>query len=208
MKRVVVGILGTLAPLLVLLGAFAWYSDWCVRAERAERLRGYPGDELIPNPIGSVTHAVTIGRPADRVWPWLAQMGSGRAGWYAYDFIDNGGLPSADRILPELQNVSVGTIFPWLPGAKDGFVLAQCQPQRSLVLAWRLPDGSYRVTWAFVLEQPEPTRTRLIVHGRVAPGYAPLGLPEWFGKLTAPWAHAIMERKQMLGIKRRAEAAP
>jgi hypothetical protein len=133
-------------------------------------------------------------------------MGSGRAGWYAYDFIDNGGRPSAERILPEFQNVGVGTVFPALPGIKDVFVVARCEPEHALVLAWRSPTGTYLATWTFVLERLEPDRTRLIVRGRAAPGYSPYGLPQWFAKLTAPWAHAIMEHKQLLGIQRRCEA--
>ena len=102
----------------------------------------------------------------------------------------------------------MGTVFPALPGVKDVFVVARYEPDRNLVLAWRSPDGTYLTTWAFVLERPEPSRTRLIVRGRAAPGYSPYGLPQWFAKLTAPWAHAIMERKQLLGIQRRCEAAP
>lgn len=207
-KRAVIAVLGTLVVLLTVLATFAWYSDRSVRADYNERVRDLSGDELIPKPTGSVTHAITIRRSALDVWPWLAQMGSGRAGWYAYDFIDNGGRPSAVRILPEFQNVGVGTVFPALPGVKDVFVVARCEREHSLVLAWRSPDGTYLTTWAFVLERPEPSRTRLIVRGRAAPGYSPYGLPQWFAKLTAPWVHAIMERKQLLGIRRRAEAAP
>jgi hypothetical protein len=207
-KRAVVAVLGTLVVLLAVLATFAWYSDWSVRADHDERFRDLSGDELIPKPTGSVTHAITIRRSALDVWPWLAQMGSGRAGWYAYDFIDNGGRPSAERILPEFQNVDVGTVFPALPGVKDVFVVTRCEPEHTLVLAWRSTDGTYLTTWAFVLEQPEPNRTRLIVRGRAARGYSPYGLPQWFAELAAPWAHAIMERKQLLGIRRRAEAAP
>ena len=207
-KRAVVAVLGTLVVLLAVLTTFAWYSDWSVRADHDERFRDLLGDELIPKPTGSVTHAITIRRSAPDVWPWLAQMGSGRGGWYAYDFIDNGGRPSAERILPEFQNVGVGTVFPALPGVKNVFVVTRCEPEHALVLAWRSPDGTYLTTWAFVLERPEPNRTRLIVRGRAAPGYSPYGLPQWFAKLTAPWAHAIMERKQLLGIRRRCEAAP
>ncbi len=207
-KRAVVAALGTLVILLAVFGTFAWYSDWSVRADHDERVRNIAGDELIPKPAGSVTHAITIRRPSHDVWPWLAQMGSGRAGWYAYDFIDNGGQPSAERILAEFQNVGVGTVFPALPGVKDVFVVTQCEPEHALVLAWRSPNGTYLTTWAFVLERPEPSRTRLIVRGRAARGYSPYGLPQWFTKLTAPWVHAIMERKQLLGIQRRCEAAP
>lgn len=207
MKRAVIILFGMLVALVAALATFGWYSDWSVRADHCEQARGLSGDELIPNPVASVTHAVTIRRSAHSVWPWLAQMGSGRAGWYAYDFIDNGGRPSAERILPEFQDVSAGTVFPALPGAKDVFVVVRCEPEHTLVLAWRSPTGTYLTTWAFVLEQTESKRTRLIVRGRAAPSYSPYGLPLWFATLTAPWVHAIMERKQLRGIQRRAEAA-
>jgi hypothetical protein len=207
MKRTAIVLFGMLVVLVAALATLGWYSDWSVRADHREQLRDLPGDELIPNPVASVTHAVTIQSSAHRVWPWLAQMGAARGGWYAYDFIDNGGHPSADRILPQFQNIGVGTVFPALPGAKDVFVVALCEPDRSLVLSWRSPGGTYLTTWAFVLEQPEANRTRLIVRGRAAPSYSPYGLPLWFAKLTAPWAHAIMEHKQLRGIQRRAEAA-
>jgi len=53
-----------------------------VRASRLERTRALPGDGLICDPIASLTHAITIQRAPQDVWPWLAQMGAGsRAGW-------------------------------------------------------------------------------------------------------------------------------
>jgi hypothetical protein len=135
-------------------------------------------------------------------------MGSNRAGWYAYDFIDNGGHASAERVLPEYQEIRAGSVFPALPSAKDVFIVAECEPERSLVLSWRLPDGRYQTTWVFVLDQPRAGQTRLIVRGRVASGYRPYGLPEWFALRVGRAAHFIMERKQLLGIARRAESAP
>ena len=195
-----------LSGLLVVLAALAFYSSRQIRATPDEQARTLPGDDLIPQPLGSVNHAITIRRPPHDVWPWLAQMGSGRAGWYAYDFIDNGGQHSAERILPNYQNIAVGSVFPALPGAKDVFLVAQCERERSLVLAWRLPSGKYQTTWAFILEQSQPGQTRLIVRGRVAPGYRPYGLPQWFAVPIGRLAHFIMQRKQLLGIARRAEA--
>jgi len=96
-KKVLRGLLG----ILVVLLALAIYSYIPVRATPAERARTFAGDALIPQPVGSVNHAITIRRPPNDVWPWLAQMGSDRAGWYAYDFIDNRGHPSAVRIQQE-----------------------------------------------------------------------------------------------------------
>jgi hypothetical protein len=199
-------VLIVLSGLLTVLTALAIYLSRQIRATPDEQARILPGDDLITQPLGSVNHAITIRRPPHDVWPWLAQMGSGRAGWYAYDFIDNGGQFSAERILPDCQNFGVGSVFPALPGATDVFLVAQCEQEHSLVLAWRLPSGKYQTTWAFVLEQSQPDQTRLIVRGRVAPGYRPYGLPQWFALPTGRLAHFIMERKQLLGIARRAEA--
>ena len=169
--------------------------------------RALAGDGLIPQPIGTVNHAITVHRPPRDVWPWLVQMGSGRAGWYAYDFIDNGGHHSAERILPADQNIHVGSVFPALPGVTDVFLVTQFEPERSLVLSWRLPNGKYKPPGR-LLEQPQPDQTRLIVRGRVAPGYRPYGLPQWLALPTGAIAHFIMQRKQLLGIARRAEARP
>jgi hypothetical protein len=198
--------LAVFSGMLVVLTAIAIGSSRQIHATPGEQARTLPGDDLIPQPLGSVNHAITIRRPPHEVWPWLAQMGSGRAGWYAYDFIDNGGHHSAERILPNYQNVGVGSVLPALPGATDVFVVAQCEREHSLVLAWRLPSGKNQTTWAFVLEEPQPGRTRLLVRGRVAPGYRPYGLPQWLALPTGALAHFIMQRKQLLGIARRAEA--
>lgn len=192
--------------ILIVIAVLAMYTSMQVRATPEERSRTLAGDELIPQPIASVNHAITVHRPARGVWPWLAQIGSGRAGWYAYDFIDNGGRSSANRIMLEYQNITVGSVFPALPGAKDVFLVAQCEPEHSLVLSWRLPSGKIQTTWAFVLEQPQPDQTRLIVRGRAASGYHPYGLPQWLAVRIGGIAHFIMQRKQLLGIARRAEA--
>jgi hypothetical protein len=57
-----------------------------VKASKEERTRALPGDERIARPIGSLTHAITIHCSRANVWPWLVQMGAGRAGWYSYGF--------------------------------------------------------------------------------------------------------------------------
>ncbi len=200
-------LLTLLFGILIALAFFAVYATMQVRATPKERAEALFGDSLILHPIGTVDHAITIRRRPREVWPWLVQMGSTRAGWYAYDFIDNGGKHSSERILPQYQDIYPGTVFPALPGAKDVFVVVQCETEKSLVLAWQLPDGRYQTTWAFVLEETQPGQTRLLVRGRVASDYRPYGLPEWLALSLARPAHFIMERKQLLGIARRAEAA-
>jgi hypothetical protein len=177
-----------------------------VRASCLERTRPLPGDDVIPERIGSLTYAITIRSPRRDVWPWLAQMGAGsRAGWYSYDFIDNGRRRSAKRIVPELQSIAVGALFPALPGATDGFFVVQFEPERFLVLGWPAPDGSYLTTWALVLDETAPDRTRLITRACAAGGYPCFGLPAWLGMPVVRLVHFIMQRKQLIGIARRAE---
>jgi len=183
--------------------------EWSVRASPEERTRVLPGDEMIAQPIDTLTHGVTIRRPPRAVWAWLVQMGAGnRAGWYSYDWLDNGGRPSAERIEPEMQHPAVGAIFPALPGVTEGFVLLALERERLLVLGMLGPDGRPEVTWTFVLNEAFPGATRLLVRARGGPGYRFHGLPLSLTRIVIRAVHFIMERKQLLEIKRRAELAP
>ena len=185
-------------------------NEWLNRSVRAtldERARAFPGDELIPDAIDTLTHAVTIRRAPQDVWPWLAQMGAGtRAGWYSYDWLDNAGQPSAARIIPELQHPTVGTIFPALPHVTEGFAVLAIEPERMVVLGWPAPDGTAEVTWAFLLDDVSPGVTRLLVRVRGGPGYRFHRLPLPLTRLAIRIVHFLMQRRQLLGIAKRAEA--
>ena len=177
-----------------------------MRATGAERSRPLPGDGLIVAPIAALNHAITIRAEPAAVWPWLAQMGAGRAGWYSYDLIDNGGKRSADRIVPELQKLAIGMVFPALPGATDGFTLASFEADRSLVIGWKAPGGGWLMTWAFVLEpSPDGGSTRLLVRARGGTGYTFQGLPWGLTRRIVPAVHFVMQRRQLWGIATRAE---
>ena len=114
--------LGVTIDLVLLAGALFLFvfsptfgSKRSVQATDDECIRTLPGDELISVPIGSLTHAVTIRRPPRNVWPWLVQMGAGsRGGWHSYDLNDNGRHRGANRIVPELQQIELGMVFPAL----------------------------------------------------------------------------------------------
>jgi hypothetical protein len=178
-----------------------------VRATRDERARTLPGDERIAQAIDTLTHGVTIRRAPRDVWPWLVQMGAGsRGGWYSYDWLDNGRQPSAARIVPELQHPAIGTIFPALPGITEGFTLLAIEPERVLTLGWPAPDGRPDVTWTFVLDEVAPDVTRLLVRACGGPGYRFHGLSLQLTRLVVRFVHFIMQRKQLLGIRRRAES--
>jgi hypothetical protein len=194
----------TLAAAIAAGDVTRWRSG---RANRVERSRPLPGDGLIRKPLGTLTHAITIGGAPQDVWPWLIQMGAGsRAGWYSYDFLDNGRRSSATDLVPELQSIAIGTVFPALPRVTEGFIVLAFEPYRSLILGWPNPGGEPLVTWAFVLEGRGDDSTRLIVRARGAQGYRFHGLPSWISKPLARLVHFLMQRKQLLGIARRVES--
>jgi hypothetical protein len=181
-----------------------------------DRARPLPGDELLAGARVQRTHAANIEAPVKQVWPWLLQIGADRAGWYSWDRLDNAGLPSAERIVPELQHLEVGQIIHGLPKAQGGFAVLRIDAGRVLVLGSPslLPGGApeglppeppYQMTWAFVLEPIGERATHLTV--RVRGSYEPSAklailLP---ALLTA---HEVMQRRQLQNLKRRAERSP
>jgi hypothetical protein len=121
------GIAGTAAVYGALTAREAW-RRWGV--EPAEAADALPGDELVADAQASDTRGIDIAAPPDKVWPWLVQMGYGRAGWYSYDQLDMN-HPSADRILPEYQALGVGDVLPTDPGG--GFEVKVVEPAHALV---------------------------------------------------------------------------
>jgi hypothetical protein len=65
--------------------------------------RPLPGDALLPDATATLTHGITIDASPARIWPWLVQMGGGRAGFYSLDALDNANRPSARELHPALQ---------------------------------------------------------------------------------------------------------
>jgi hypothetical protein len=171
-----------------------------VRPQGDEATRSLPGDELVADAKVRWNHAITIrARPA-AIWPWLVQMGCRRAGWYSYDGLDNAGVKSAERIVGEFQQIQVGDIFPMRPTDDDTFVVRLVEPERALVLG----DAAGGMAWEFVLEPVDEDSTRVIARVRATYDTLALGL---FLKVVWHPTHFAMERRQLLNLKRRVEAA-
>lgn len=128
-RRFVIGGAAAAAVGAGFVAARSWYRTWGVDDEDAER--ALPGDDLVPGATTSDTRTIEIDAPPEAVWPWLIQMGYGRAGWYSYDMIDMKGT-SAHSILPEFQSLEVGDVLPTHPGG--GFAVRVVEPDHALVV--------------------------------------------------------------------------
>ncbi|MCL7454160.1 MAG: hypothetical protein M8467_14045 [Anaerolineae bacterium] len=193
-----------LSPLLQ-----SWYRRW--GATETELQLGLPGDRQVPNPKIETTRAITISAPAERIWPWLVQMGQGRGGLYSYEMLENligSDIHNADRILPEHQELEVGDKVRLGPEGYPFFTVTEIVPNRALVLAGgpQPPeDDAVQWSWVFVLEETDGEDTRLIARNRT--DYPP-SLPNWliWRVFTDPIAF-VMERRMLREIKKRAELA-
>jgi hypothetical protein len=173
------------------------------RADQDEVDAAMPGDELVPLAQFRATRAVTIAAAPQQVWPWLVQVGAGRAGWYSDDLLDNLGRPSATEVIPAWQHVEVGQwvpMSPWGPPSdRNAFRVAAFEEPRWLL--WIKPGSS----WAWSLTPLPGGKTRLVTRVRVVYDWShPLGAA--LAVLLMEFGDFPMQRRMLLGIKARAEA--
>ena len=183
-----------------------WHRTWGTTI--AEQFMPLPGDDVIRDPAHELMHGITIDAPPEAVWPWLAQIGQDRAGFYSYDWLERAFLAdvhNADEIRPEWQHQAAGEFvratqpgyLGGLFGRDLGWRIIHFDPPRAMVLEY----------WgAFVLEPTADGRTRLLIRTAMGGPDAPV----WAAGLTFTvfeLPHFIMQRKMMLGIKARAERA-
>ena len=182
-----------------------------------EVARALPGDDEVRNPAAASTRAVTINAPAQAVWPWLVQMGWHRAGWYAYDSIDNDHLPSAEQLLPEFQGgLHVGDFVP--EGPDVGWTVIAVEPGHLLLLTTHGPMAGVDwvdwrdSSWLFLVEPLDDDHSRLIerarttIKGRRATLLGTVASTPVTGPLLSA-ADFVMAHRHMKGIKHRAERA-
>src|SRR5829696_8566863 len=185
-------ILGAALPWAYALVVRPWHLRWGATEE--EIGKPLPGDELAPNPAIESTRAITVNAPLEEVWPWLAQIGQDRGGFYSYEWLENLAgcrMRNANSIHPEWQHREVGERVFLHPAI--GLEVAAFEPGRAIVL-----EG-----WgAFVVEPIDEKSTHVIIRSRVPRGWVAL-----YYLLTIEIPHFIMERRMLKGIKERAERA-
>ena len=189
-------------PVAYALAVRPWHMRWGATDE--ELTRPLPGDAIVPDGIQS-TRAITIQAPARAIWPWIAQMGQDRAGFYSFDWLERlagADIHNADRIVLAWQRLEVGDLIRTYRYVERyeplGWIVVAVEPERALVL--RSVDS--RWSWALVLDPVAPDSTRLIARTRDG---MMQGLQAPLKFLVAEPAHCIMEIGVLRGIKARAE---
>jgi hypothetical protein len=195
---VIVGLVLT----LYLLWARPYQLRWGATDDEVQQ--PMPGDELNRNPTFLATRAVTINGTPEEIWPWLLQMGYGRAGFYGYDILENIGSPygiqSADQILPELQQFNVGDKLPL--SAAGGLVFYAIEPNQYLI--WSGENGWGGFTWA--LYPLDEHHTRLISRARFSHNVAEPSQLAF--DLFTEFSDHLAVRKILQGVKDRVEGQP
>jgi hypothetical protein len=230
-KQIAIGLTMATAGILILnrLG-----HRWGATDEEIEM--SLPGDELLHQPMDRTNHAVTIKAAAEDIWPWLVQTGYHRGGWYSdtkWDRIMDKYIwqvivppeeraewqPSANRILPEFQQIEIGDIIPDGAPGTAFFTVEDLKPNGYLVLHSNShfryigpgflrdsplePYGEF--SWVFYLYNYGPNQTRLILRTRARYGPLLIRIISWPLLMLGEY---LFPRQILLGIKKRVETLP
>ena len=212
-RDVVDGLVGAAGMAVGLLTPFrrATRSTWGAGLVTASRT--FPGDELVPDPTWGWTHAVEVDVPAEEVWPWVAQIGADRGGFYSYQWLENlvgCGVRNAETIHPQWQigpggSVSLHPGVPPLP-------VVDLEPGHHVVVrgvpeidgAGSRPDRWVDASWLFLVEPLDPESCRVVSRYRCATSPDLVTRLQFGPGLVEPIGSA-MDRRMLRGIRHRAE---
>ncbi len=161
----------------------------------SERALPFACDRHLAAPDLELYRAVDVAAPAPVVFRWLCQL---RVAPYSYDWIDNFGHRSPSGLVPGLEELEVGQ---WVMRV---FELVEFEPDRHLTVLARGGGLLGDVAATYLVVPGGARRSRLVVKMVVA-------LPRWWPvrsivRWLLPPGDLVMMRRQLLNLKRRAEA--
>jgi hypothetical protein len=188
-----------------------WYLRW--GATDADVRAVLPGDDIVHDAVSQETRGITIDAGADAVWPWVAQIGQNRGGFYSYDLLENlvgCQMPTTDHVRPDLGRWRIGEKLWMYPPYRAGGV--GCATLRTFIPGYALAFGTHAIgtpatapedgSWTFVVQPLDRDTTRLLFRGRLAK-------QSWaaaaFNVAFFEPAHFVMERRTLIGIKQLSE---
>lgn len=155
-------------PLVVMAAGYHFFLrpqllKWGTRL--GESQRRLPGDDLVPQPNFQATSAINIDAPPEAVWPWIAQMGRERTGYYGLDAVTNRGIPSVTFIRKDIPAPAKNMLL------DGGYCILDVVENSKLVFggfSLKKPGGVLRDDTAlYLLERHRDGSTRLLVRRRV-----------------------------------------
>ena len=167
----------------------------------------YAGDSILLEPDYENILAITIDKPPSAIWSWVAQIGLNKAGFYSFTWLENifgCELRNADSIHSEWQNPQPGDYEPVCASAEKnnmkGWTIAVVIPKKALVYK-SSTDSSW--TMGYYIDSVSENKSRLITRMRyITPKQFWLFISD---KVWMEWAHCIMQRGSINGIKKTAE---
>jgi len=174
--------------------------------------RTYPGDDLIDRPRWGWTHGIEVAAPADEVWPWIAQIGADRGGFYSYQWLENlagCGLHNTDAVHPEWAVRTGGelVLHPKVPPLR----VADVEPGRYFVAyadpsldALAQGQAWTAASWLLLVESRGPARCRVVSRYRCGCSDDRATRLRFGPTLVEPIGFA-MDRRMLQGMKARAE---
>jgi hypothetical protein len=160
----------------------------------AERAQPFPCDPLVPSPDETLYRALDVYADSTILFRWLCQL---RAAPYSYDWLDNRGRRSPQRLTPGLEKLEIGQ------RAMSIFRITSFEQDRSITLLSHGPIFG-RVACTYRVRADGQGRSRLVVKLLVAyPDRAVLGHPM---RVLLPFGDLVMMRRQLLNLRALAAA--
>jgi len=156
-----------------------------------------PGDDVLPHADPVLERHLDLDAPAERVWPWLEQLGKGRAGWYLPRPVERfvpRGRRAVRRVEDRWLHLAPGdSVADWGPGDPTFEVLEIDRPHHLVYWSERprrprrgVPRPPMRMTWALVLSPVAPQRSHLHLRLRLDLG-KPAGPVATYGGDAVDW---------------------